>query len=166
MAVFLILVVLIFIFVTQPLTTHRRPKVEDSQALSALLAERDRLLNSLQELDFDNSLGKIPPGTYPQQRASLVQQGAEVLRQIDDLAPVSEVQPTAAGNQEDRVEAILAARRASLAAGNVPVEDEVESLIGRRRKARTGKSSIFCSHCGRPLSASDRFCPRCGQPVK
>jgi len=42
----------------------------------------------LKELDFDNSLGKIPLEAYPQQRLSLVQQGAEILRKLDQLTPV------------------------------------------------------------------------------
>ncbi len=51
---------------------------------SALLAERDRILDALSELDFDHDLGKIPEGDYPLRRKQLVQRGAEVLRQLDE----------------------------------------------------------------------------------
>ena len=34
------------------------------------MAERDRVINSLQELDFDFKLGKIPEEDYPVQRSS------------------------------------------------------------------------------------------------
>jgi len=52
---------------------------------SFLLAERDRILNALQELDFDFALGKIPEETYRLQRLILVMRGAEVLRRLDSL---------------------------------------------------------------------------------
>ncbi len=83
-----IVIILVVVFVTQPLTLRRRMRTEANPVLSSLLAERDQVLNSLKELDFDNSLGKIPLEVYPQQRLSLVQQGAEILRKLDQLTPV------------------------------------------------------------------------------
>ncbi len=160
-----IVIVLIVLFVTQPLTNRQRPLVEDSQILSSLLAERDRVLNILKELDFDNSVGKIPAENYSTQRANLVQQGAEILRKIDQLAPVAEAIPPVTDRNEDQVEAILSARRARQSSGVVSDENEVESLLASRRKIRTGKPGIFCSQCGKPLVPSDRFCPSCGHPV-
>jgi len=163
-----IVIILIVLFVTQPLTSRQRLEAEDSQVLSSLLAERDRVLNILKELDFDNSVGKIPADSYPTQRANLVQQGAEILRKIDQLAPVSDALPTVIARNEDPVEAILSARRASQSAGVVTNQDEVESLVSSRRMQRmirTGKAGIFCSQCGKPLVPSDRFCPSCGHPV-
>jgi hypothetical protein len=160
-----ILIVLVVLFVVQPLTGRPRPKAEDSQVLSTLLAERDRILNLLKELDFDASLGKIPAETYPAQRLSLVQQGAEILRKIDQLAPVSVALPAIPAGKDDRVEAILSARRAIHSAGAVKVDDKVERLLVSRRKTGAGKPGMFCSQCGKPLVPSDRFCPNCGQPV-
>src|SRR5512140_317563 len=108
-----IVIVLVVLFVTQPFTLRRRTRTEANPVLSSLLAERDRVLNSLKELDFDNNLGKIPAEAYPQQRLSLVQQGVEILRKIDQLTPVQEPEPatTLPTGKEDPVEAILAARR-------------------------------------------------------
>ena len=176
----LFVVILIVLFVTEPFTRRRRRKVEGSQVLSSLLAERDRVLTALKELDFDNSLGKIPVESYPEQRLSLVQQGAQILRSIDQLAPVPEPlpEPVPTGPLEtgDPVEAFLAARRtrhsADLAVDKVAqaeAQDEAENLIARRRQNRTGTgigTGKFCSHCGRSLLADDRFCPGCGHPVK
>jgi hypothetical protein len=160
-----IVIVPIVLFVTWPLAHLRRLKVEDSQELSTLLAERDRDLNALKELDFDNSLGKIPADEYPLQRANLVQHGAEILRKIDQLAPVSSNVPVFPPQAGDQVEAILSVRRASRSVGSVTVEEEAEDLLARRRKIRAGKSGNFCARCGTPLIPSDRFCPGCGQPV-
>ena len=39
-----------------------RRVTEEEHELSSLMAERERVINSLQELDFDFKLGKIPEG--------------------------------------------------------------------------------------------------------
>jgi rubrerythrin len=161
-----IVIVLIVLYVTRPLTSQRQPVVEGSQVLSTLLAEHDRVLNSLKELDFDNSLGKIPAELYPAQRAILVQQGAELLRKIDQLAPVLEAVPSLASNREDQVEAILTARRTmQKKSGNVGL-DKVEKIVARRRRIRLVKPSLYCTQCGRPLSNAEHYCPNCGQPIQ
>ncbi|HEY9153269.1 MAG TPA: hypothetical protein VIN60_10320 [Anaerolineales bacterium] len=59
--------------------SKRRSPHEDTSEISSLMAERDRVINSLQELDFDFKLGKIPEDDYPAQRAELLQKGADVL---------------------------------------------------------------------------------------
>jgi hypothetical protein len=167
-----IVIVLVVLFVTQPLTLRRRVRTEANPLLSSLLAERDRVLNSLKELDFDNSLGKIPAEAYPEQRLSLVQQGAEILRKLDQLAPVQAPVTSLPTGKEDPVEAMLAARRLRLStvAGKNEAEDKdkdkAESLIASRRTVRPVESGNFCSHCGRALLTSDRFCPGCGQAVQ
>ena len=134
--------------------------------LSALMAERDSIILALQELDFDNSLGKIPAEDYPQQRAELMQRGAEVLRKIDLLSPKT----ASSGDAEKRIEAAIAARRADSAVqasqSSGEVDDDLESLIAARRSERKEKSGGFCPNCGRPILASDRFCPHCGKVIK
>src|SRR5512137_2186219 len=72
------------------------------QDLSALMAERDQVINALQQLDFDNSLGKVPEEDYIQQRTELVKRGAEVLRKMDELS----TQPDSADDAEKRLEAV------------------------------------------------------------
>ncbi|HEX7432105.1 MAG TPA: zinc ribbon domain-containing protein [Anaerolineaceae bacterium] len=60
-----------------------RSGAEPDHIRSSLLAEYDRLLNTIQELEFDHTLGKIPPEDYPAQRAALLQAGADVLKKLD-----------------------------------------------------------------------------------
>jgi NADH pyrophosphatase NudC (nudix superfamily) len=130
---------------------------------STLLAERDRVLNALQELDFDNAVGKIPPEDYPAQRAALLQAGAEILHRLDAFQP--ETRPESA---EDRLEAAVASRRAdSRERPRLPAadQDELEALIAARRRARQEKAAGFCPKCGRPLQKSDQFCSSCGAPI-
>jgi hypothetical protein len=58
---------------------------------SSLLAEYDRLLNAIQELEFDHTLGKIPPEDYPPERAALLQAGADVLKKLDAIRAAPQV---------------------------------------------------------------------------
>ena len=172
----LALIVPIGLFIARPLIDRQADTVtpqEDQQEheISTLLAERDRVLTALHELDFDHALGKIPEQDYPVQRALLLQRGAEVLRKLDEYDQVAP-----ANDMEARVEQAIAERRAmsvSQAEAEIvpesfsPVlvaeaEDDVEIQLAKRRRARQDKSAGFCPQCGRPIQKSDRFCPNCG----
>jgi len=50
----------------------------------ALEGEHQRLLDALQELDFDHAAGKLNEEDYAAQRLGLLQAGAAVLRQLDE----------------------------------------------------------------------------------
>ena len=154
--------VLVGMYVYAPFVERRARRVsQEEHELSALLAERDRVINSLQELDFDFKLGKIPNEEYPTQRASLLQKGADILRQIDNFAPGG-----VDVDSETRLERAIAARRADASAQKPEIpDDELESMISSRRKGRKDKSSGFCPKCGKPVLASDRFCPSCGKAL-
>ena len=158
-------IVIVGIYLYAPFTARasRAHKVESNE-VSALKAERDRVINSLQELDFDFNLGKIPEGEYPDQRATLLQKGADILRKLDELAPVS----SSVINAEARIEKATAAGRAD-APANAPVfadsDDDIESMIAARRKQHSGKSAGFCPKCGKSVLVSDKFCPSCGKSL-
>ncbi|MCL4561870.1 MAG: zinc ribbon domain-containing protein [Chloroflexi bacterium] len=165
-------IVLVSLFISRPFL-KRQPSASVSAELdlqdnehqrSALLADRDRIINALQELDFDNVLGKIPAEEYPAQRLALLTSGADILRKLDAYAQVSPEQ-----GAEDRLEAAIAARRADLARRTpdkpslaAAEADEVERLIATRRRSQAVKSGGFCPKCGRPVQKIDRFCPKCG----
>ena len=142
----------------------RRARVNETHEVSALKAERDRVINSLQELDFDFNLGKIPAGEYPDQRAALLQKGADILRRLDELAPVA----SSSVNAEARIEKATAAGRAdsgSQTAIFVDGDDDLESMIAARRKEHKSKSAGFCPKCGKPVQVTDKFCPSCGKSL-
>jgi hypothetical protein len=164
-AIFFSLAVLLLvgIYLYAPFMERRARRVtEEEHELSALMAERDRVINSLQELDFDFKLGKIPEEDSPMQRSTLLQKGADILRKIDTLAP----QATSAQDTEVRLERAIAARRADASLARVEVsDDDLESMISSRRRSRTKKSAGFCPKCGKPVMVTDRFCPSCGKSL-
>ena len=166
-SIFLLLTVtlLVGVFLYAPFSSRaRRWRSAESLTISALKAERDRVVNSLQELDFDHNLGKIPAEDYPVQRAALLQKGADVLRQLDELAPVA----SSALNAESRIEKATAAGRADMSANAPSLElsdDDIESMIVARRKAHKNKPAGFCPKCGKAVTSSDKFCPACGKSL-
>jgi len=161
-SIFLILglLLLVVLYISQPFM-NRGASIERvaDHDYSALLAERDRIINTLQELDFDHTLGKIPEESYPSQRAALLQRGAAVLREIDEYHGDT-------GEQEvnARLEAAIETRRADAKELQAPIleDDELESLIALRRRERKGRSVGFCPQCGSALQQADKFCPKCG----
>ena len=141
----------------------RRARASESHEVSALKAERDRVINALQELDFDFKLGKIPEGEYPDQRAALLQKGADILRRLDELAPAA----SSAVNAEARIEKATAAGRADGAKVfmTVDTDDDLEAMIAARRREQKSKSAGFCPKCGKPVLVTDKFCPACGKSL-
>ena len=164
-SLFLILavIVLVGIYLYAPFTSQaRRVRASESHEVSSLKAERDRVINSLQELDFDFKLGKIPAEDYPDQRATLLQKGSDILRKLDEIAPVS----ASASNAEARIEKAAAAKRADSSVADSQVsDDDLESMIAARRKEHKSKSAGFCPKCGKPVLVTDKFCPSCGKAV-
>ena len=169
----LALVLLVAFFVAQPFLERRTVKLVSAEEhqRSSLMADRDRLITALQELDFDHTLGKIPAEDYPVMRADLLQHAANILRQLDELAPAGKGKSAHKHSAaEERVEAEVAARRADAAVGQkaasvVEEDDDIEALVAARRAARKEKTAGFCSKCGKPLMKSDKFCPSCGNPI-
>ncbi len=181
----LALVLLIAVFLAGPFlkkstaadaASHRSSAEQDSveHKRSSLLAERDRILTALQELDFDHAMGKVPEEDYPSQRSALLMQGTRVLRQLETFDPAA----AATGTAAERIEAAVAehradamigeknpvkvAGRAAAAATTPGVKDDVEEIIARRKRERKESAAGFCPRCGRPVSKSDKFCSKCG----
>ena len=180
----LALFILVGLFISRPLVDQKEVKIttqdiKEEHEYSTLLAERDRTLDSLEELDFDYSVGKIPEEDYPVQRNALLQRGAYILHELDKYEEESPEEQA-----EDRLESAIAARRSAAQAESstqtsdfVPEpsdgspaaqlieDDEVEALIAARRRTRSDKSAGFCAQCGTAVTKSDRFCSKCGNAL-
>jgi len=180
-SIFLILALLILVvlfisrpFFEQPTVKSDEMTVQEEHDYSSLLAERDRILNALQELDFDHVLGKIPDEDYPSQRAFLLQRGTDVLKKLDEIRS-----PGVIGNGDEldaRIEEAIARHRIDTArtdgksaamaiaetTPSVDPDDDIEVMLANRRRQQKEKLGGFCPQCGGPVRKSDRFCPKCG----
>ena len=116
----LALVVMVGVFIAQPFTErYTRYITSQDREFSALMAEHERIISALQDLDLDQSLGKIPAGDYPTQRASLIKRGAAILERIDGYQAQGKVR-----DAEGRLEATSAS------------DEDLEPMISARRNAR------------------------------
>jgi hypothetical protein len=168
--VFLAILLIVGLFVSRPLFENRSVAVSQVEhRYSALMADRDRILDSIRELDMDREMGKLPADLYTSQRADLVRQGADVLRQLDDLQAIDPK------FQDDRqLEQALAAPvevppqipspEDSTADAN-SFDHDLENMVSARRQGRSVKAAGFCHKCGNPVHQLDRFCSRCGATV-
>jgi hypothetical protein len=144
----------------------RRASPETLQ-VSALMAERDRVISALQELDFDFKLGKIPEEDYPSQRTDLLERGASILRKLDSLQPSPASAAAGPRDAQARVEQAAASGRLDSARPSDELrDDKIESMLAARRSTRQVKSAGFCPRCGKPVLVSDQFCPNCGKGLK
>lgn len=143
----LAMLIMVVLYVSQPFAARRSVGVSSvEKQFSVLLAERERILGALEELDFDYSMGKVPEETYPAQRARLVQSGTEVLRKLDKHKQTDiniSLMDQGANQQSDKLEAMIAARR----------------------KERPEKTSVFCHNCGTQAQPGDIFCANCGNKL-
>ena len=163
-SIFLILamLVLVALFIAKPLLEHKATVISESeQEYSALLAEQERILNALQELEFDHILRKIPEEDYPLQRKMFVVQGAEILKQLDAFKEnLSEQFDTNLKDQFGKSD--ILDENDSVESKILLSDDELDALIAERKREKQNKSAGFCPQCGAPVEESDVFCSLCG----
>lgn len=136
----LAILVLVGAYVLRPLSEPAATGVGRPQPkLSRLQAQRERVLDAIQELDADHALGKVLTENYRGLRRQLALQGAAVMRQIDEL------------------------EQASPQAG---LEAELEARVAQLKEHQPQPAASFCPHCGRPAVTGDRFCSHCGTALQ
>lgn len=154
------ILLLVILYIVRPFLLHRATLVtKEEHTLSFLLAEKERLLDAIQELDFDHTLGKIPEADYPLQRAALVAEAAAVVQQLEALG----AQQSSSKEPARSPSAATQIRRPP--SPDASPDDEIEALIASRRRERAEKAVGFCPQCGKPFQQSDRFCSKCGTPL-
>ena len=136
--------VLVVAFLARPLVERRASAVTAGEhQLSALQAERDKILTMIREIEMDHAMGKIGADDFQAQRSALVVRGSAVLREIDALGGAT-------------------------AASTVPADDldaAIEAAVASRRGTAPATAADFCTRCGQALQRGDRFCARCGSPA-
>lgn len=157
----LALLLLVTSYVARPLLRHSStPFGRANPTLSRLQAQRERVLDSIQELEADHDMGKVLPAEYRTLRRQLATQGAIVLRKIDDLD----------GGADEALEAELETRVAELRPSGQEMsptpkaarEAEMESQVAPLTERQSGG---FCPECGTEAQAGDRFCSNCGHAL-
>lgn len=140
----LAMLVLAGAYVARPLAEPTTRGIGPSRPqFSRLQAQRERILDAIQELDADHAMGKVLGAEYQRYRRQLVTQGAAVLRRIDELT---------GGPPADGLEAELEAR----------VSELKQRLVGAQAEVDPPQSAGTCPVCGAAAAAGDRFCSNCG----
>src|SRR3972149_1670233 len=116
--IFLALLVLVALFVARPLLDiGEEESILDSEA-SQWLAERERVLDALAELDADGKMGKIPEEIYAEQRELLMAKGEAAFQELekaDKVSPRKGRQKQAKKSPSDDLERMIAAYKANRA---------------------------------------------------
>lgn len=104
------LLALVVFTIAQPLLDRRALRGDAVVERDRLIAERESVLISLRDLDFDFSTGKILEEDYRPQRSELMARGAAILKQLDALGDDADgASPSQAEAQIER--AVEQARR-------------------------------------------------------
>ncbi|MBN1536127.1 MAG: zinc ribbon domain-containing protein [Anaerolineales bacterium] len=166
------ILLLVIVYIIQPFTRQRPYRMAaDEKKISSLLAEQERVINTLLELDFDYHLGKIPEEDYPIHRSVLLAQGAQIMQQLDILRAEYNIWGVATdGRASDKPREIPSTnKKARRERGTKRLlatpDDDIEILLAARRRERIEKAGGFCPQCGNPIQQSDRFCPSCGEAL-
>lgn len=143
----LAVVVVVVILIANPfLQNPKSLNLQPDQRQSSLLAEKERLLQSIQELEFDHQSGKIPDPLFENQRKLMMVEAAGVFEKLGKIQP----DPTSPQPKEDGSD------------GSKRDYDQLEELIAKRRVVLQQKSKGFCQKCGTAVLETDRYCPKCG----
>ncbi len=157
-AAFVVLAIAVFAaaYVALPILQREGALVTDlARERSALLARREQVLDTLAELEFDYSVGKVEEAHYLRRRQALLREGATILQRLDALEARRQQAARIGGEPP---------RGAAAAAPRTP-DDPLEAMLAARRRQREAKAAGFCPQCGAPVLEGDRFCPRCGSPL-
>lgn len=120
LVVSLTILVIVGLWVAAPLVNRRLQQARadsDSQLRhERLLAQYDRLLASLRDLEEDNATGKFQPDDYMPEREQLIQRGVQLLAMMDTISleknPSSEKHMHLPKDDVDRaIEDAVASRR-------------------------------------------------------
>jgi hypothetical protein len=115
-SIFLLLALLLVValFVARPLIAAEvYDETQLDEEASHWIAERERALDALAELDADWQLGKVPEEIYAPQRQQLVAAGAQALRKLDSMSVHLKETPSRkeGGVSDSQLEQLIAARR-------------------------------------------------------
>lgn len=158
----------------RPLVTGevREPEMVGNQTRVAIEREKNLVLRSIKELEFDHAMGKIAEGDYEEMVARLRGRAVRLLKQLD----------SAGSGYRELIERELASRLVK--AGAAPLVDSDAAVPGARDKGKGAIEGLraegigeteglraegrgqnvtgTCAACGTVNDEDARFCKQCG----
>jgi hypothetical protein len=148
----------------RPLVTGeiRQTDMVGSRTRAALEREKNLVLRSIKELEFDHAMGKVGPNDYEEMLGRLRSRAVRLLQQLD----------TAGSGYRELIERELARRLVQ--SGGVVAEREEgrgareegrgarEERTGEREEVAQDFSPGACANCGTANDEDARFCKSCG----
>lgn len=147
----------------------------ESSARTALLREKDELLNAIRELRFEHELGKVSDGDFQRLDQRYRTRAREVLRELDEqLAPY---RPRARALLEQALSGTAPARAEQTAAASGPQTDvagasassdparRADHAIAAASQPGTSGSpapGLVCPQCSTRNDQDAEFCKKCG----
>ena len=117
---------------------------------TALEREKNLLLRTIKELEFDHAMGKVSAADYEEMVARLRSRAVRLLKQLD----------TTGSGYRELIERELASRLGKL--GAVPLEDSEGPSSEQRAESREQTAAGACGTCGTSNDRDARFCKSCG----
>jgi hypothetical protein len=143
----------------RPLVTGetRQPEMVGSRTRVALEREKNLLLRSLKELEFDHAMGKVSDADHDEMAARLRSRAVRLLQQLD----------SGGSGYRELIERELARRLVSAGATEVAPYSADQEEQGAESKEQRGeneepKVTGACASCGTMNYEDARFCKSCG----
>lgn len=129
----ILILIATIVYVTKPYWQRTAVRLNSGNGqLSELTSQRDNLLASIKEIEFDYETGKISAEDFGEMNAKYRSEAVTILKRIDGLR------------------------------GNSRASQKLEAELRQLRLQQKSKAMKFCSECGASLQVSDRFCFQCG----
>jgi hypothetical protein len=133
----------------RPLVTGetRQPEMVGNRTRAALEREKNLLLRSIKELEFDHAMGKVATGDYEEMSGRLRARAVRLLQQLD----------TTSTGYRELIERELASRLGKLGAARLAGESDSGQTADRK-----APEPGACTSCGTVNDEDARFCKSCG----
>jgi hypothetical protein len=142
----------------RPLATGdtREPEMVGGQTRAALEREKNLLLRSIKELEFDHAMGKVGEGDYEDMVSRLRSRAVRILQQLDN---------TSSGYREI-IERELASRLVKAGSSTkVEPSENTETELEQSSQVGLDFSRASCKSCGTANDEDAKFCKSCGSKL-
>jgi hypothetical protein len=140
----------------RPLVTGetREPEMIGGSTRAALEREKNLLLRSIKELEFDHAMGKVGEADFHEMSARLRSRAVRLLQQLDN----------ASSGYKELIERELASRlvKASSSTKVEPVAEDFSPALGNPPATHPASTASACPSCATVNDEDAKFCKSCG----